>query len=103
MKAPQTLDEYLDILDQAIYEAGEVLLCAGDEDDPDNYEFSSALPLYEQLDRKLKALHANILAGRHAFADGSDLSFMPLVRQWRNRIPFCDLLEALNLAHKSGL
>ena len=98
--SPKAKDDFLDLVDQAIYE---IMMCAQDEGDPEDFQYSAALPLFEQLHGQLKMLHAAVSEGRHAFGDGSDLAFMPLVRAWRDRIPFRDVLEALNLAHKSGL
>lgn len=100
--SPGTQDEFLDLVDQAIYEIDEIMMCAADEGDPEDYQYSALLPLFEQIQRELKALHAAVAAGRHVFADATDLAFMPLVRKWREHIPFHDVLEALNLAHKSG-
>ncbi len=102
MYTPKNVDEYLDLVDQAIYETEELLLCAGDEAEAYDYDFSEIMPVFEELLRALKKLHADILAGTHAFADESDLAFMPLVRQYRERIPFRALLEALNTAHRAG-
>ena len=101
MRTPKTRDEYLDLVDQAILEVDELLLCAEDEGGEDD-EFSSLSPLYEQLIRDLKKLHTGIFDGSHTFADGSDMSFMPLVRKWKRRIPFSNLLETLNSVHKTG-
>lgn len=97
-----TLDEYTDLVDQAIFEFDELLMCAEDEGDGD-YELSELLPIYEQLSGELRKLHADIVGGAHIFADGSDLPFMSLARQWKRRIPCAGLLEKLNVYHKSGL
>ena len=82
-----TRDEYLDMVDQAIYEADELLMCAQDEGDPEDSDFSAILPVLEQISKELKKLHASIMQGTHKFG-GEELSFMPLVRQWKDRIPF---------------
>ncbi len=100
--ASRTKDDFLDLVDQAIYEIDEIMLCAQDEGDPEGYQYSAALPLFEQLHGQLKALHAAVGEGRHAFADGSDLAFMPLVRKWCDHIPFHDALGALNELHRKG-
>lgn len=101
MRPPRSKDEYLDLVDQAIFEIDELLMCAEDEGDGD-LEFTELLPVYEQLADSLRILHADIQSGAHAFASQSDLEFMPLVREWKNRIPFSDLLEALNTFHRVG-
>lgn len=101
--ASESKDDFLDLVDQAIYEIDEIMMCAQDEGDPEDYQYSAVLPLFEQMHGQLKALHAAVREGRHAFADGSDLAFMPLVRKWREHIPFHDVLEALNELHKKGV
>lgn len=100
---PRTRDEYLDLVDQLIFEIEELLMCAQDEGDPEDYEFSELLPVYEQLSGELKRHHAEILQGTHAFGADQDLPFMPLVHQWRDRIPFHHLFAVLNAVHKQGL
>ena len=102
MTTPRTQDEYLDLVDQVIFETEEVLMCADDEGDPEDHEFSDILPVYEQLSKELKKLHADVLQGRHAIGKGEDLPFMPLVAKWKERIPFHDLLAALNYVYKTG-
>ena len=65
-------------------------------------EFASQMPVYQELLAELKVLRAAVAAGQHAFGVKQDLPFIPLVRQWRSRIPFYALLGALNTAHKEG-
>jgi hypothetical protein len=102
MMQPKTVDDYLDLVDQAIYETDEVLMCAADEGDPEDSDFSGILPVFEQLSRDLKSLHEEVRQGRHLFGQG-DLAFMPLVQQWKRRIPYYELLLALNNLHRQGL
>jgi len=102
MMTPRTQDEYLDLVDQAIYEIEELLMCAQDEGDPEDSEFSDILPVYERLSSELRKLHADVLGSKQIIGKGEDLPFMPLVTQWRDRIPFHDLLTALNYVHKTG-
>ena len=98
----QSFDEFVDLVDQAIFEIDEILLCVDDEGDED-WEFSDLLPVYERLSLELKALHQHLVARTHEFGNDTDLSFMPLARQWRERIPFMPMLEALNQSHRRGL
>lgn len=102
MMTPRTQDEYLDLVDQAIFEVEDVLMCAEDEGDPEDSAFSDILPVYEKLSSDLKKLHADILQGKHAIGQGEDLPFMSLVSAWRERIPFHELLAALNYTYKTG-
>jgi hypothetical protein len=100
---PKTRDEFLDLVDQLIFEMEEVLMCAQDEGDPEDSVFSDLLPVYEQLTGDLKKLHAEVMQGRHAFGGDHDLSFMPLVNKWKERLPFYNLFETLNAVNKQGL
>ena len=100
---PKTKDDFLDLVDQAIYEVDEIMMCAADEGDPEDSQYSAVLPLFEQLRHQLRALHAAVTEGRHVFGDGSELAFTPLVRKWRDHIPFHDILATLSLAHKAGI
>ncbi len=102
-KPPLTVAEYLDLVDQAIYEVGELIRCAEDEADPDEYEFTPQLPQFGELERGLKQLHAEVAAGSHAFGNNADLPFMPLVRKLGDRLPFRTLIETINTAHKTGV
>lgn len=100
MRNPTSVDEFLDFLDQAIFETSDLVASA--EEEGDNDEFAQYLPVYETLAAELQKLHAAVREGRHEFADGGDLPFMPLVQKWKQRIPMHDLLEILNSAHKRG-
>ncbi len=101
-KPPLTVAEYLDLVDQAIYEVGELIRCAEDEADPEEYEFTPQLPHFGELERGLKQLHAEVAAGTHVFGS-ADLSFMLLVRKLGERLPFRGLIETINTAHKTGV
>lgn len=85
---PQTRDEFLDLVDQLIFGIEEILMCARDEGDPGDFEFSGLLPVYEQLSEEIKKLHVAVLQGRHAFGANQNLAFMPLADKWKERIPF---------------
>ncbi|MHB8741507.1 MAG: hypothetical protein ACYC9L_00105 [Sulfuricaulis sp.] len=102
MITPRTQDEYLDLVDQAIFEIEDVLMCAEDEGDPEDQEFSDILPVYEQLLRDIKKLHADVQQGRQAIGTGEDLPFMSQVTKWKERIPFQELLATLNYIYKTG-
>jgi hypothetical protein len=100
---PKTRDEFLDLVDQLIFEIEEVLMCAEDEGDPEDYEFSGLLPVYGQLSGDLKRLHAEVMQGKHVFGADRDLPFMPLVNKWKQHLPFYDLFAVLNTVNKQGL
>ncbi len=101
MYQPKTTEDYLELVDQAIFEVEDLIRCAEEEDDS-IVEFAAQLPVYRELAQALQTLRAEVEAGTHTFGDKQDLPFMQLVRQWRSRIPFHVLLGALNTAHKEG-
>jgi hypothetical protein len=103
MRESRTLQEYLDLVDQTIFEIRDLLACADDEGDGD-YQLSELLPIYEQLEAELTKLRVGIAGGKYTgFGAGSDISFMPLASKWKRAIPFYDLLETLNKIHRDGL
>lgn len=101
MYQPKTPAQYLELVDQAIFEVEDLVRCAEDEEG-DIVEFASQMPVYQELLTELKTLRAAVAAGAHVFGVKQDLPFMPLVRQWRSRIPFYTLLGSLNTTHKEG-
>jgi hypothetical protein len=101
MPQPTTPAEYLELVDQAIFEVEDLVRCAEEEDDA-VVEFASRMPVYQELLTHLRELYAAVAAGTHAFGGKKDLPFMTLVRQHRSRIPFHTLLGTLNTLHKEG-
>ena len=53
---PKTKDDFLDLVDQAIYEVDEIMMCAADEGDPEDSQYSAVLPLFEQLRHQLRRI-----------------------------------------------
>lgn len=70
---------------------------------PRGFRVSDLLPLYEQLAADLKQLHAQVMQGKHVFGEERDLPCMPLVNKWKERLPFYNLFETLNVAQKHGI
>ncbi len=101
MQQPQSLEEYLDIIEQAQFEIEDLLRCAEEEGDG-LQEFGARIPIYHQLGAALDRLHAEVADGSHEFANAQDLAMMPLVREWKAYIPFHVLLETINTVHLSG-
>jgi hypothetical protein len=101
MRKIQNLDQYLDVIHQAIFETEELMQCAEDEGEGDA-EFTGMLPQLQQIDAGLKALHAEILGGGYAIGRGQDLPFMAVVNANRRRLPIVGLIDAVNNAHKKG-
>lgn len=100
MYTPKNKDEYLDLVDQAIFETDDLLMSAEEEGDED--DFGAFVPVYEQIREGLRQLHANVQADRHNFANGADLPFMALAEKWKGRLPHYSLIEAINSAHRRG-
>lgn len=100
MYKPKNKDEYLDLVDQAIFETDDLLMSAEEEGDED--DFGAFVPVYEQIRHGLRQLHADVQADRHAFANGTDLPFMALANKWKTKLPHYSLIEAINSAHKPG-
>lgn len=98
---PKTPDEYLDLVDQAIFEMDDVLACAQDES-ADDFELSELIPLYEYLTKELRTLHSNLSTGRHEFGQGKFPPFAEIVAKWGQRIPCLDLLNVIIRTYRSG-
>ena len=101
MQQAQTPEEYLNLIEQAQFEVEDLLRCAEEEGDGIQ-EFASQIPIYQQLAAALRQLHGEVADGSHVYGEGEDLAIMPLVRQWKSRIPFHALIETLNATHKAG-
>jgi hypothetical protein len=102
MQDPRTPEEYLGLLDDVLFELGEMLACAEEEGDAEG-EFKVLAPVYETIARELRAVQSAIGEGRSGLGGGREFGFMPLVKQWKTLIPFAAELEVLNLVYKRGL
>lgn len=100
MQKPKTVEDYLDFIDQAIFEINDLLSCA--EDESEDYDFAGFVLVYQQLRDALKRHHDDVKSGNYAFGGGADLSFMPLVEKWKSKLPFYGLLEIVNTTQKRG-
>lgn len=94
-------EEFLDLVDQAIFDTDDLMACAQDESDSDE-DFTGMLPVYQSLRTEIEKLHAAVRAGSHVFGAGVDLPFMALVRRYRGRVPHSGLLEAINEIQRKG-
>ena len=98
MFQPKTLDEYIDLVHQAIYEVDELRACI--EDDPE--EMERYVPFLDQLDAQLREFYAEMTGGSYTFPVNSDLPFMAIVTKWGRDIPFRQLLQIINTTHRNG-
>jgi hypothetical protein len=101
MRSPRNVDEYLDLIEQALFEVGDLIACTEDEGDGDA-EFTGMLPTLQKLEAGLKALQSEIRAGGYTLGAGEDLAFMAGVAAVRRRLPVAPLLDAISLTHKKG-
>ncbi|MHB8253251.1 MAG: hypothetical protein ACYDEV_06020 [Acidiferrobacter sp.] len=99
MYTPTNQDEFLDLLDQAIFETRDMLSVI--ESEGEECELGEYIGVFESLEKTLVALHADVRGGRHAF-DGTALAYADTLARFRARIPFADILETLNQVQKSG-
>ena len=99
MHIPATQEEFLDLLDQAIFETRDMLSVI--ESEGEDCELGEHIGVFEALEKMLVGLHGEICAGRHAFG-GAPLPFADLLARFRARIPFADVLETLNQVQKGG-
>ncbi len=98
MRECDSIEQFLELVDQALFEVAELIESIEYEEVE---EFAPYLPTYEQLRAQLQALAAEVKAGRHRFG-GGDLPFMALLGPGRAVLPFRDLLEDINRAHRRG-
>ncbi|HUW97457.1 MAG TPA: hypothetical protein VMV40_01255 [Acidiferrobacter sp.] len=99
MYTPTNKDEFLDLLDQAIFETRDMLSVI--ESEGEECELGDHVEIFLALEQMLAALHADVQNGRHAF-DGKALSYAALLARFRSRIPFADILDTLSLVQKGG-
>ena len=97
MHAPADMDEYIDLVHQAIYEIDELNACI--EDDAE--EMEHYLAFIQPLDVQLRELYNDMTSGKY-LPGGADLPFMTIVRKFGAQIPFKQLLEVINATHRRG-
>ncbi len=101
IKRPKTVDEYLDLVHQAVYEVDEFQCIIGDDDEE---RYVNVLPLVKALDESLRALYDDMTQGRYQFAPGGpDLPCMAIAAQIGPLLPFKPLLKVINETHREGL
>jgi len=99
MKKPATMEEYLYLVDETTFEIGD-LIASEAENEAGNVAEQERVA--HQLEQQLKALQETITGGGYQFED-SDLPFMVTVNEFRNDIPFADMLDMINRTHREGL
>lgn len=100
IKAPKTVDEYIDLVHQAVYEVDELRAVVEEDDE----RKGMILPWVEAMDKELRALYDSMLDGSYQFdPNGPDLPHMAIVKRFGASIPFKSLLSIINQTHRTGL
>lgn len=100
IKAPKTLDEYIDLVHQAVYEVDELRSMVEDDDNSKGM----ILPWVDAMDKELRTFYASMVDGSYRFdPNGPDLPFMEIVKKFGATIPFKPLLAIINKTHRFGL
>lgn len=96
---PKTAEEYVDLVDQALFEIEDLRAAA--EYDMDS--MGAATEFLEDLERDVRALRASMADGSYQFGK-QDLAFVKVVAKQDERIlPFKQLLLKINETHREGL
>ena len=96
---PKTAEEYVDLVDQALFEIEDLRAAA--EYDMDS--MGAATEFLEDLERDVRALRASMADGSYQFGK-QDLPFVKVVAKQDERIlPFKQLLLKINETHREGL
>ncbi len=98
-KRPQTAAEYVDLVDQAIFELEELRMAA----EYDMESLGKAMDYVDDLEKQMRALRASMADGSYKFGR-EDLPFMDIVRKYDDDVlPFRFLFQMINDTHKLGL
>lgn len=99
MKRPSSVEQYLDLVDQAIFESEELRFSA----EYDAEYMGGVMAFIGELESGVKAMRQSMQEGNYVFSD-QDLPFMELVRHQNERLlPFKELLRIINETHRQGL
>jgi hypothetical protein len=100
MKRPKTVDEYIDLVHQAVYEVDEMRSYCEEDEEQKNV----IAPFIDQLDAQLRKMYDDMISGQYLFdPNGPDLPFMAILARYRESIPFGSLLSVINTTHRLGL
>jgi len=98
MRRPKTIDEYIDLIEQAIFELGELR----STDEWEQEEGGGTCGFIDPLNVQLRQLLEQLTMDSHIFGDG-DLPLMNIVRAHARQIPFKSLFDIINQTHRLGL
>jgi hypothetical protein len=99
MERAKTVEQYIDLVKQAVFEVEELRLAM--EYDMDS--MSGAGSFIDELEQQIKSVYQGMEQGTYQFAN-EDLTFMGYVLHVDERLlPFKHLLYLINETHRQGL
>lgn len=99
MKRARTVDEYVALIRDAIYEVEEMRAAI----EYDEEYMSDSSKIIGELEESLKEMMNSMQNGSYAWRTG-DLKYIPLIKDLDERVvPFRSLLLRINDTHKHGL
>jgi hypothetical protein len=98
MYEPKTMEAYYELVEQACFEAGDLVAAIEFDDFED-----PAAAFAGELEQRLVRLKEQMQTGTYRFDPDEDLPFMEIVRAGGEQIPFRILLEDINRVHRNGL
>ncbi len=99
IKRPRTIDEYLELVAQAIFEVEELRMSM----EYDMEGMNGVDSFLEELEGDIRNLKQAMSDGSYQWANG-DLPFMAIVERTSDRLlPFKYLLRQINYTHLNGL
>ena len=102
MNTINSMEEYLYLVDETLFDAGDLLMALSGDGEDGNDETESDISYSQELETQLTELQQSITDGSYQFAD-QDLPFMQLLQSHGAQIPFADRLELINHTHRQGL
>jgi len=98
MKRPKTVQEYVELVRQAVVEVEDLRACLEYE-----LEELQRFPAFlNPLEEGIKGLYQAMQQGTYQWGR-DDLPVMAVVRKHEDEIPFVQLLEVINETHRRGL
>jgi hypothetical protein len=102
MPEPKTPEEFMALLDDALFEMEE-LRAAVEFEEGSERDLSDVVPVFTQIEDGLKQLRSGLMDGSRQLSSGQDLPFMGLVHEWKIRIPVARLIIQVNDLQRRGL
>jgi len=98
LRRARTADEYIEWVKQAVFEVGDLRACLEFEME-ETGQFPGFVDLLEQ---SIMELYQSMKDGKYQFGR-EDLTFMGLVHNHGDQIPFATLLKQINETHRKGM